>query len=263
MVICRYSSSSAQTLSGMSSSQNVSSTPNTLSSYLPPDMHSRYMTPQSYTSATLPRRLPSQVNSSKNIYSPTTKYPAISSATPRKELLGSVDLKVKKDLICPPSTDRTQPSSNLKSYSTTGEHSSKSSFYPSALSTSYLKDISNDIKYQTNPTIRVSSTSSYSNKPISSSRLSSEDLRYSSLPRSSTYRSSSGYSTPSSSYSSSYQTRATSIQPSYKRISPHSFSSYYSPSANTGMSILEEHKNRRKYITKSEAALSRPSERPW
>ena len=229
-------------------------------------MHSQYMTPQSYSPATLPRRLPSQITSS-TLGSDTKRYAAASPATHRKDDVKSFEPNVNKDFICPPSKDRKQSSSlnYLRSSSTSlNDTSAASSVYPSALSSSSYKDKPKDNSYSIKPTIVISSPS-YSNKVVSTTRSLTHDIKYNSLPRRNTYRAStSGYSTPSSSYSSSsYQDRASSTQPSYKRISPHSFSSYYSPKVTPSLPVFEESKSRRKYLTKSETALSRPSERPW
>ena len=239
-------------------------------------------------SATLPRRLPSQVDSTMATSFQPNKYPKISPASHRKSIAESENSIAKKELFL--AKDRIQ-SSSLRNHSTTSETSNEKttpSPYPSALSSS------SSTKYSyinggvlNKPSITVSPSPSYSTRaPSSSVNLSKDENRCYSLPRSSTYRSStsgystpsassstyrsstSGYSTPSTGYSStSYNSqqpeRASSIQPNYKRISPHSFSSYYTPKATSGMPMLEESKNRRKYISKSEALSARPSTRPW
>ena len=222
-------------------------------------------------SATLPRRLPSQVNSTMDTSFQPNKYPKISPASHRKSIAESANSMAKKELFLP--KDRIQASA-LRNHTTTSEISNEKttpSPYPSALSSSSRTKYSNINDGVLNkPIITVSPSPSYSTRaPSSSAILSKDENRYYSLPRSSTYRSStSGYSTPSTSYSStSYSShqpeRASSIQPNYKRISPHSFSSYYTPKATSGMPMLEESKNRRKYISKSEALSARPSTRPW
>ena len=268
LFLFRHSISSSRSLRDSTSmlSTDISSPPSTFSSYLPPEMHSQYMTPQSYSPATLPRRLPSQMNSS-TLSSDTKKYVAASPATHRKDNVRSFEPNVAKDFICPPSYDRKQSSSlnYLRSSSTSlNSDSVASSNYPSALSTSDYKDKTKDRSYSIKPTIVISAPS-YTNKVISTTRSLTTDVKYNSLPRRNSYRAStSGYSTPSSSYSSSsYQERASSTLPSYKIISPHSFSSYYSPKVTPSLPVFEESKSRRRYLTKSEAALSRPSERPW
>ena len=85
LFLCRQSISSSRSLRDSTSmlSTDNSSPPSTFSSYLPPEMHSQYMTPQSYSPATLPRRLPSQMNSS-TLSSDTKKYIAASPAIHRK-----------------------------------------------------------------------------------------------------------------------------------------------------------------------------------
>ena len=272
--ISRNTESSTRLYSSSSNlkGQDLSSSSTRLSSYLPPDMHSQYMTPQLYSPVTLPRRLPSQVNSTRESEFASNKYTAMSPATHRKEMLGSVEPKIRKELICPPSKDRAQPSSlnYLKPSSKSKVDSKSSSVYPSALPSTRVSESSKSNKLIA-PKIVISSSSSYNNRPICSSRISSEDLRYNSLPGRNAYRSStsSGYSTPSSTYSSrtsnSYQSseRASSIQPGYKRISPHTYSTSYLTKIAPGTPTLEESKSRRRYITKSEAALDRPSTRPW
>ena len=245
------------------------SSTSSFSSYLPPDMHSQYMTPQSYSAATLPRRLPSQINSStKSPDTTTNKYPAVSPATHRKDSIRSFEPQIKQDFICPPSKDRKQASS--LSYSTSSstrlnDNSVVSHTYPSALSTSDIKDYSKERNYSAKPSIVISSPALYAKRPHSVAQTSIDEIKYSSLPRRNTYRAStSGYSTPSSSYSSSsYLERGSSAQPSYKRVSPHSFSSYYTPKVTPSLPVFESSKSRRRYLTKSEAALSRPSEKPW
>ena len=289
ILICRatgINTTAYEYSSKLKSQEDGPSTSENLSKYLPPDIDSQYMSPA--FSATLPRRLPSQLISTMDTSFQPNKYPKISPASHRKSIAESENSMAKTELFLP--KDRIQASS-VRNHSTTSETSNEKttpSPYPSALSSSSRTKYPNINDGVLNkPIITVSPSPSYSTRaPSSSTILSKDEHRYYSLPRSSTYRSStsgystpsassstyrsstSGYSTPSTGYSStSYNShqpeRASSIQPNYKRISPHSFSSYYTPKATSGMPMLEESKNRRKYISKSEALSARPSTRPW
>ena len=234
-------------------------------------MHSQYMPAKPYTSATLPRRLPSMINKDNVEKTSLNKSSLLSPESRKKEILGSNKSEIKNELICPPSNDRTlSPSLNyLRTPSTSDGTSAASSLYPSALSTIRKNDNSKNNYLDSKSSRIISSNTPNALKSYSSSKISSEDLKYNSLPRKYKYGITNTNLAPSPSYSSttSYsnqqQERASSVQPSYKRISPHCMSTYYSPKSAAATPIYEGSQSRRKYITKSEAASSRPSSRPW
>ena len=229
-------------------------------------MHSEYMAFKPNSAATLPRRLPSQIQNTtedKILRNNASRSPPLSPASHRKEFLESKPSEyIKKDLISPPSRRRTlQPASSyLKDY-TKSETSSKSpSRYPSALSTKW-----NDKNNSTLAEI------GYKPSHLSLSSQSSSVRNYNSLPRKVNYSSRNtanttilSSSSSSSSYSYQRPERGASIQPNYKRISPHSMGSYYSPSSTSVTHLSAGSPScHRKYLSRAEVASERPSSRPW
>ena len=252
--------------SSPSKGQHASSSRSTLSSYIPPDMQSHYMTLKTHsTSSTLPRRLPSMTRNDNDAKTSINKSVYPSPSRNRNTIVRSIVPEIKTELKSSAFNQKLllSPPNCVKTSSTT--MTTTTSSYPSALCTlrhnNNLKSNDHDAK----PSHVFSSTSANRSRHFFSNSL-GEELKYKSLPRKYTYGIKNVHSNSSPSYlstsSSQQQERSSSLQPNYKQISMRSIGSH-SPKLASGISPFEEGKSYRKYFSKSETSLSRPSSRPW